>query len=76
MVYEYMTETTDEPKSLALNACWKKLGLEALDNFRGFSKQCDKVRSILVLIHKIPEEQFGGSRYTANSHCNAAELTL
>jgi hypothetical protein len=51
-----MTENTDEPKSLALNAFWKKLGLEALNNFKGFSKQCDKVRSILVLIHKIPEQ--------------------
>jgi len=44
------------PKSVALNAYRKKLGPEALNDFRGFSKQCDKVRNILVLIHKIPGE--------------------
>jgi hypothetical protein len=52
----YTEESTDELKSVALNACWKKLGPEALNDFRGFSKQCDKLSNFLVLIHKIPLE--------------------
>jgi len=40
----------DEPNFTTLNDWWKKLWLEAFNDFLGFSSQQDEIRNILVLM--------------------------
>jgi hypothetical protein len=46
---------------MTLNGCRNSLWPEALNDFRGFPNQYDKVRNILLLIYNIPGEQFADS---------------
>lgn len=45
-------------KATPLNGHWEKLWSEAVNDFRGFMKQQDRIRNILVLAHKVPDEVF------------------
>lgn len=44
----------DMLKFAIVNGCWKKLWPEA-DDFWGFPNQQDKIRSIVVLAHVVPD---------------------
>ena len=42
-------------KFTTVNGCWKKLWPEADDDFWGFPNRQDKIRSIVVLAHAVPD---------------------
>jgi hypothetical protein len=42
-------ELMDNPKSMALNRCWKNLWPEAADDLQGFPSQRHEIRNVLML---------------------------
>ena len=58
MVFKRLKDSASDTKATPLNGCWEKLWSEAVNDFRGFMKQQDRIRNVLVLAHKLPGEVF------------------
>jgi len=49
-----MKESIEELKVSAVSGCWKKIWLEAVNDFQRFINQQGEIKNILVLVCKIP----------------------
>jgi hypothetical protein len=69
-----INRSVDEPKSAALNGCWKKLW----PDLWGFPNWQDKIRKIRVLAHEVPGKGFPDLEEPNNQevlYSHAADLT-